>query len=47
MTAIARAAGISHPIVTRFCQGKRGLSVVSFDRLAAAVGLMVTPSRAA
>lgn len=47
ITAIAAAAGLSHAIVSRFCRRERGLTIDSFDRLAAAVGLRVILSRAA
>jgi len=43
---IAQAAGLPHPIVYRFAGGQRkGLSLASVQKLAAALGLELRPVR--
>ena len=43
---VAQAAGVPHPIVYRFAGGQRkGLSLASAEKLAAALGLELRPVR--
>ena len=40
---IAKETGVSQPIITRFVNGTRGLSLETADRLAAYFGMRFTP----
>lgn len=43
--AIAKSAGMSPQIITRFLRGERGLSLVVIDRLCRVLGLELTPAK--
>jgi len=43
---IANAAGLPYPVVFDFAKGKRGLSLASAEKLAAALGLELRPRKA-
>ncbi len=42
-SALARAAGVDPGIVRRYLEGKRGLTLATADKLAAALDLQLTP----
>lgn len=43
--AIAKATGVAQPIVTRFVNGTRGISLETADKLAAHFGMRFTAPR--
>jgi hypothetical protein len=44
---IAKDAGVDHAAVSRFVNGRRGITVLTFDRLAATVNLQVIHRKSA
>jgi plasmid maintenance system antidote protein VapI len=44
---IAKDAGVDHAAVSRFVNGKRGITLLTFDKLASAVNLQVIHRRSA
>lgn len=44
-TGIAKVAGVDHAAMSRFLSRKRGMTLKSFDRVAAALELELVPRR--
>lgn len=45
ISRIARDAGVSQSVVSRFVAGQRGVTVTTVDRLIGTLGLELRPSR--